>query len=282
MDIKIAEHSGFCFGVKNAVTSVHKLISDGKYGKIVTLGPIIHNEQVVKELEELGVCSIDSIDDADPGTTVVIRSHGVPKEIFEKLEKKGISYIDSTCPFVSKIHKTVEEASEAGNEIVILGQADHPEVIGILGWSKTGGTVIETPDEAEAFVPENPHKTVCVVAQTTLNYKKFQDYVEIFEKKEYDINVVDTICHATLHRQEEAAALSEESDAMIVIGSQMSSNSRKLYDICKERCENTFFIQNADSVGDIDLSGAASLGITAGASTPNTLIQEVFKACQKK
>ena len=282
MEIKVADHAGFCFGVKQAVDRVYELCDSSPVRDIFTLGPIIHNERVVEDLSRRGVKVLGDLDDVPDGSLVVIRSHGVPKSVIDQLEEKGISYENATCPFVKKIHEIVKERSLAREQIVIVGSAEHPEVKGILGWTKSGGTVIETHEQAEAFVPSDPLSKVCVVSQTTFNSKKFKEFVEILEKKEYNLNVVNTICRATNERQEEAAALSAECDAMIVIGGADSSNSRKLYEICKQQCENTFFIQSADSIDDISFDGFAALGITAGASTPNTLIQEVFKACQRK
>ena len=286
MRIEIAEHAGFCFGVKRAVDAVYSLLQEqtkpSGTSSIVTLGPIIHNERVVSDLESAGVHAVDSIEEVPEGGTAVIRSHGVPEAVILEMQRRGISYEDETCPFVKKIHDTVRERSLAGDEIVIVGSHTHPEIIGILGWSVTGGTIVETREEAEGFQAKNPAGKVCVVAQTTFSLKKFQEFVEIFETKEYDINVVNTICRATRARQEAAEALSRRSDAMIVIGGADSSNSRKLYEICRSQCVNTFFIQTADSLGEISFDGFASLGITAGASTPNTLIQEVLEVCQKK
>ena len=281
MQIKVAEHAGFCFGVRQAVDRVYEL-SENKNRSVFTLGPIIHNERVVEDLERRGVMVAEDISDVPEGSLVVIRSHGVPESVIKQLNDLKISYENATCPFVKKIHEVVRQNSRAGEEIVIVGSAKHPEVIGILGWSTNGGTVVETHEQAEAFVPSDPHTKVCVVAQTTFNSKKFQEFVEIFEKKEYNLNVANTICRATRERQEEAAALAGDCDAMIVIGGADSSNSRKLYEICKQQCENTFFIQTADAIEDISFDGFAALGITAGASTPNTLIQEVLEACQRK
>ncbi|MBR6229541.1 MAG: 4-hydroxy-3-methylbut-2-enyl diphosphate reductase [Eubacterium sp.] len=282
MRIEVADHAGFCFGVKRAVDSVYELLDGEEKSDIVTLGPIIHNERVVDELKNAGVQVIKSPQEAPEGATIVIRSHGVPEAVIREIDDRGLKYVDETCPFVKKIHEIVREHSLAGEEIVIFGSKSHPEIVGILGWSVNGGTVIESREEALAYRPESPTGRVCVVAQTTFSVKKFQDYVEIFQKKEYDIIVVNTICRATQARQEAAEALSRRSDAMIVIGGADSSNSRKLYEICKQQCANTFFIQTADSLGEISFDGFASLGITAGASTPNTLIQEVLEACQKK
>lgn len=281
MKVELAESAGFCFGVKRAIDSVYRLV-DEKQGEVCTLGPIIHNEQVVADLESRGVRVINCIDEIKEKekATLVIRSHGVSGQTVEEIENGGISYEDATCPFVKKIHETVSEYSRKGYKIIIIGSADHPEVQGILGWANNAGTVIETKEEAEAYSQENPKQKICIVAQTTFNYKKFKDLVEIFSKKGYDILAVNTICNATSTRQQEAEKLAARSEAMIVIGGRHSSNSRKLYEICKNQCENTFFIQTVDDLGTIPVKSFTSLGITAGASTPNNIIQEVLKACQ--
>lgn len=281
MKVELAESAGFCFGVKRAIDSVYRLI-DKEQGTVCTLGPIIHNEQVVSDLESKGVCVVESLDEIEEGQdpTLVIRSHGVSRQVIEDIEERGISYEDATCPFVKKIHETVSEYSKKGYRIIIIGSASHPEVQGILGWTNGEGTVIETKEEADAYRQENSEQKICIVAQTTFNYKKFKELVEIFCKKGYDILAVNTICNATSTRQEEAEKLAARSDAMIVIGGKHSSNSRKLYEICKNQCENTFFIQTVDDLSSVSLTSFTSLGITAGASTPNTIIQEVQKACQ--
>ena len=285
MTIKCADSAGFCFGVKRAVDTVYDLLAKENH-KVYTLGPIIHNEQVVEDLASQGVQVIehpDEIAKEDRSQAIlVIRSHGVPESVIHTLKEEKISFEDATCPFVKKIHKTVAEYSEKGYEIVIIGSAKHPEVQGILGWAKNGGTVVESKEDALLFKQSKREKPICVVAQTTFNYNKFQELVEIFSKKGYDILAVNTICNATSTRQTEAESLAKDSDAMIVIGGTHSSNSRKLYEICKNQCENTFFIQTAEDLPDIPVSSFASLGITAGASTPNTIIQEVLKACQKQ
>lgn len=284
MKIELAESAGFCFGVKRAIDAVYNLLEEGR--NVCTLGPIIHNEQVVEDLEKRGVRVISDVGthaeelSGEEKDIVVIRSHGVPKQVIDELERADVPYEDATCPFVKKIHKTVSEYSRKGYEIVIIGNEAHPEVQGILGWTCGRGHVIETREDAEHFSLENPAHKVCIVAQTTFNYKKFQDLVEILSKKGYDILAVNTICNATSTRQEEAEKLAARSDAMLVIGGKHSSNSRKLYEICKNQCENTFFIQTVDDLSSISLGSFTSLGITAGASTPNTIIQEVLKACQ--
>lgn len=282
MKVELAESAGFCFGVKRAIESAYSLAREHN-GPVCTLGPIIHNEQVVRDLEKKGVFVIESPDDIrrEEEAVVVIRSHGVPKSVVDSLTEKKIRFEDATCPFVKKIHTTVSGYCKKDYAIVIIGTASHPEVQGILGWADGKGTVIETKEEAEAFFLENPLQKVCVVAQTTFNYKKFKDLVEIISKKGYDILAVNTICNATTTRQREAAKLASRSDAMLVIGGLQSSNSRKLYEICKNQCENTFFIQTVDDLRNISLGSFTSLGITAGASTPNNIIQEVLEACQK-
>ena len=277
MTITLADSAGFCFGVKRAVDTVYHLLED-KEKKVYTLGPIIHNEQVVQDLNANGVgvvCNPEEISGADDNATLVIRSHGVSQDVIRRIKERGLRYEDATCPFVKKIHQTVEEYSAKSYRIIIIGSKDHPEVQGILGWTNGRGTVIETAEEARNFSLANPDEKICIVSQTTFNYKKFQELVEIISKKGYDINVVNTICNATEERQTEAAAIAEEVDAMIVIGGTHSSNTRKLFEICKEKCENTFYIQTLDDLYGKLPGGIGSVGITAGASTPNNIIEEV-------
>lgn len=285
MKIELAKSAGFCFGVKRAVDTVYRLLEQGNK-EVYTLGPIIHNEQVVDDLSARGVKVAEAPADLPASkkneATMVIRSHGVSQKIVKQLKEQGIAFEDATCPFVKKIHHTVSEYSGKGYFIIIIGSPRHPEVQGILGWAGEAGTVIESREEAEAFLLPKCNKKICIVAQTTFNYKKFQELVEIISKKGYDILAVNTICNATSTRQKEAESLAERSDAMIVIGGTHSSNSRKLYEICKNQCANTFFIQTVDDLEEISFDSFTSLGITAGASTPNTIIQEVLKACQKQ
>lgn len=283
--VTLAKTAGFCFGVSRAVEMVYKEIKKGK--KVVTLGPIIHNEEVVADLEKKGVSVITEDDLRNEsydlqGTTVVIRSHGIPADVYELLQNKNCHIVDSTCPFVKKIHDTVQKYAAKGYDIIIVGSREHPEVQGIVSRCMSRGTVVETEEEVQLFQPSDLEKKVCVVAQTTFNYKKFKELVEILSKKGYDIIAENTICNATAERQLEAGRLAADSDAMIVIGGKNSSNSRKLYEISKNQCENTYFIQ---TLADLDMEcirSSTSLGITAGASTPKNIIQEVLTACQKK
>ncbi len=274
MEVTVAKSAGFCFGVKRAMDMVYAEAENCE--KVYTLGPIIHNEMVVEDLEKRGVHAIDSPAELPEGegATVIIRSHGITKEVFEDLEKKNVRVVDATCPFVKKIHNIVQERKSQGYEIVVVGSASHPEVQGICGWCDNDCTVLQTPEEAEKFRCSGD-KRICLVAQTTFNYKKFEDIVDILRKKSYDILVMNTICNATEERQTEAGTIARKSDAMIVIGGKHSSNTQKLYEICRNECGNTHFIQTLD---DLDLNlfqSFRSVGITAGASTPNNLIKEV-------
>ncbi len=288
MKVTLAKTAGFCFGVKRAVEMVYTEAQKGK--QVYTLGPIIHNEEVVSDLEKKGVKVISEQDlekiEGDgnelSGSTVVIRSHGVSEAVYRSLEEKKCEIVDSTCPFVKKIHDTVRKHAAQGYDIVIIGSREHPEVQGILGWCLGRGTVLEKEQEISSYEPQNNEKKVCVVAQTTFNYKKFKDLVEIISKKGYDIIAVNTICNATAERQKEAQELAACSDAMIVIGGKNSSNSRKLYEISKNQCESTYFIQTLEDLDMECVRSSESLGITAGASTPKNIIQEVLEACQKK
>ena len=280
MQVTVAKSAGFCFGVQRAVDTVYEQVEKG-IRPIYTYGPIIHNEVVVQDLEERGVQVLEGKEDLGQLTegTVIIRSHGVGKEIYDLISAKGLNCVDATCPFVKKIHRTVEKESEAGRQIIIIGNDNHPEVEGIKGWCHHPALVIESAEQAEALnLPEGTK--VCIVSQTTFNYKKFKDLVEILDKKRYDRIVVNTICNATEERQTEARQIAGKVDAMIVIGGSHSSNTQKLFEICRKECENTYYIQ---TVHDLDLEVLRStglVGITAGASTPKKIIEEVQKRCQ--
>ena len=276
MEVIRAKSAGFCFGVKRAVDTVYEEAEKRPGTAIYTYGPIIHNEEVVKDLREKGVRVIQSEEELEELTEglVIIRSHGVPERLCRKLEEKGIEYVDATCPFVKRIHKIVQAESTAGSRIVIIGNPSHPEVEGIRGWAGKDVDVIQTAEEAEAFQAE-PGRKICIVAQTTFNYNKFKDLVEIISEKGYYISVLNTICNATRERQSEAARIAERVDAMIVIGDKNSSNTQKLFEICRNVCNNTYYIQ---TLGDLDtnqLRSVETVGITAGASTPNNIIEEV-------
>ena len=266
-----AKTAGFCFGVKKAVDKAFEMADPDK--KVYTYGPVIHNAEVIKSLSEKGVRLIESEEELRSLTegTVILRSHGVPKAIIDLLKDKGIDYVDVTCPFVKRIHDIVYLESEK-KQIVIAGNPAHPEVEGIMGWCKTPADVISTEEEAQRYVPKDG-RDVCLVAQTTFNYKKFEKIVEIFEKKSYYVSIVNTICNATANHQTEARSIAE--GVMIVIGDKKSSNSRKLYEICSEVCPKTEFIQTVSELTLKQDGSIATVGITAGASTPNYIIEEV-------
>jgi len=275
MEVMVAKTAGFCFGVERAVDKVYEQIKQGQ-PPICTLGPIIHNEEVVKDLEEKGVRvlpDVAALEGMKEGT-VVIRSHGVGKAAYDKIEGLGLHLVDATCPFVKKIHRIVREQNSLGRRVIIIGDKNHPEVEGIRGWGDTK-TLVVKDEEDMARLPDLTGEKLCIVSQTTFNYNKFQDLVEKFSEKGYDIFVLNTICNATQERQIEAGRIASQVDAMIVVGGKSSSNTRKLYEICRKECKNTYYIQ---TLGDLDpesVSSVRSVGITAGASTPKNIIEEV-------
>ena len=278
MEVILAKTAGFCFGVKRAVDTVYK--EAGKKN-VYTYGPIIHNSEVVNDLKKKGVEVINSREELEAleEGTVIIRSHGVAREIYDLIHEKGLELVDATCPFVRKIHKIVEKAGNDGDQVIIVGSEQHPEVQGIKGWC-TGEVHIIS--DAEQFEGIDLNKPTTLVSQTTFNYKKFQDLVEILNKKGYDIGVCNTICNATEERQLEAKSIAKGVDAMVVIGDKQSSNSQKLYEISKKECENTFFVQ---TLRDLDLKlfeSTGKVGITAGASTPQKIIKEVHASMTEK
>ena len=277
MKIESAKRAGFCPGVKRAVETVYEQVRLRQNQKIYTYGPIIHNEEVIRDLAGQGVEIIHSEEELKElhEGTVIIRSHGVARKIYERMETQGLAYVDATCPFVKKIHNIVDEESRKGAYIVIIGDGKHPEVEGIRGWAQDQVSVIQTEEEAHRFQLENADQKVCVVSQTTFNYKKFKDLVEIISKKRYDIIVLNTICNATKERQEEAKRIAARVDAMLVIGDRRSSNTQKLFEICKDECLNTYYIQTLDDLDMNQLRSVETVGITAGASTPNIIIEEV-------
>ena len=275
MEVIVAKTAGFCFGVKRAVEQVYEQIEKAEK-PVYTYGPIIHNEFVVKDLEEKGVCVLNTEEELSALTDgiVVIRSHGVGKHIYNLLEAHHITVVDATCPFVKKIHRIVEKQTAEGRRVIIIGSPEHPEVQGIRGWGNDTTLVVEKPEQIDDLLLSKEEK-LCIVSQTTFNYKKFQDLVEKFEKKGYDILVLNTICNATQERQVEARRIASEVDAMIVIGGRHSSNTQKLYEICQKECKNTYFIQSLGDFNPECVNSVRSVGITAGASTPNQIIEEV-------
>ncbi len=274
-EVVLCEHAGFCFGANRGVDEIEKSLKESDK-PIYTYGPILNNATLVKNYEKRGVrviSDVSDLKDCTPGK-IIIRCHGVPRATYEALLATGFEVYDATCPFVKRIHRIVEKQSSLGDKIVVVGNPKHPEVIGIVGWSFNGATVIETKNDISK-ISKNSNENICVVAQTTFNRIKFEELVEIIKKNSYNVNVMNTICDATSVRQSEAFDLSKKAEVMIVIGDKQSSNSRKLFEICEANCKNTYFIQSL-----LDIKGklpktSGLVGITAGASTPKYIIEEV-------
>ena len=281
MKVELAKSAGFCFGVEKAVNTVYEEAK--KNDDIVyTLGPIIHNEEVVKDMKKRGVEAV-AIEDLHslPKGTVIIRSHGVSKEIYNYVKKSGHRVVDATCPFVKKIHAIVSVQSGKGKTVVIIGNPKHPEVEGIRGWGDQNTYAVENIDE---FIKLDlkKDKEIIIVAQTTFNHKKFQEIIDKISLLGYDVRCFNTICNATQERQAEAKNIASNVDAMIVIGDKKSSNTGKLVEICQEECKNTVFIQTLEDLDYDALLSVDSVGITAGASTPKHIIEEVQNIVRSK
>lgn len=271
MRVILARSAGFCFGVRRAVEQAEKCAREN--ASVCTLGPIIHNRFVTDRLLSMGVRRADSVEEAN-AHTVIIRSHGVPPEVEAELRGKCARVVDVTCPYVKKIQNIAAEAAAEGRRVVIIGEREHPEVIGINGYCGGQAAVINGLEEAQEL--DLRGEKLCVVAQTTANKKKWQEIVEFLLKCGYNMQVHNTICGATAKRQEEAAKLAAESDAMIVVGCRESSNTRKLYEICLRLCERTYAVESADELSALEIDCSMSIGITAGASTPDWVIKEVI------
>ena len=281
MKVELAKSAGFCFGVEKAVNTVYeeaKKVNDIVY----TLGPIIHNEEVVKDMKKRGVEAVKIEDLASlPKGTVIIRSHGVSREIFNFVKRSGHRVVDATCPFVKKIHAIVSVQSGKGKTVVIIGNPEHPEVMGIRGWGDENTYAVEN---IEQFINLELKKDeeIIIVAQTTFNHKKFQEIIDKISLLGYDVRCFNTICNATQERQAEAKKIASNVDAMIVIGDKKSSNTGKLVEICQEECKNTVFIQTLEDLNYDALLSVDSVGITAGASTPKHIIEEVQNIVRSK
>ena len=281
MKVELAKSAGFCFGVEKAVNTVYEEAKKGN-DIVYTLGPIIHNEEVVKDMKKRGVEAVKIEDLASlPKGTVIIRSHGVSREIFNFVKRSGHRVVDATCPFVKKIHAIVSVQSGKGKTVVIIGNPEHPEVMGIRGWGDENTYAVEN---IEQFInlKLKKDKEIIIVAQTTFNHKKFQEIIDKISLLGYDVRCFNTICNATQERQAEAKEIASNVDAMIVIGDKKSSNTGKLVEICQEECKNTFFIQTLEDLNYNALLSVDSVGITAGASTPKHIIEEVQNIVRSK
>jgi len=265
-EIIVAKHAGFCFGVRRAVDTA------AAAAPAVTLGPIIHNPQMVEILRQQGVVSVGGPDDVPPGAKVVLRSHGVGRAEIEDLQKRDCTVLDATCPFVARIHQMAKAASEAKTPVIVIGERAHPEVVGILGWTDPPGITVMQPEDVQAL-PEM--ESALIVSQTTMVQERFDMLCALLKKKIKAPDIRSTICPATHDRQSEAVAIAEKADIMIVIGGRESSNSKKLYQLAASRCPKTYFIETADELNNIQISASDTIGITAGASTPDCIIKEV-------
>ena len=276
MQIYLAKTAGFCFGVDRAVSLVEQAIRDGK--RAVTLGPIIHNRHVVERFARLGVREIASPDEAQPGETVILRAHGVEKAMQEELAARSLEVIDATCPFVTKIHKIVEKESAKGQTIIIIGDARHPEIIGIHGHCSSKCYIVNSAQELQNLSESEPNlvnQPISVVVQTTFHVIEWKNCLKILKRVYTNATIFDTICNATAKRQSEAVELAKKSDLMIIIGGKHSSNTAKLYDVCKPHCV-TYLIETAQELPVAQVKAAKNVGITAGASTPASIIKEVL------
>ncbi len=274
MKITLAEHSGFCFGVKEAIKAAEQTIVENNSNnvRIYSCGPLIHNKTVTDELEQKGVQIIKGPDEAEEGSVIIVRSHGEPEEFYRKAGAKNIKIVDATCPFVKRIHKLVREAKNEGYHIVVIGDSNHPEVIGINGWCDNEASIVSSIDEAKKVKCDR----VFIVSQTTITTELFNEIVSYYENTKDEVVVHNTICHATEERQKSCMETAIDSDLMVIIGGSNSSNSKKLFEIAKKYCRNTYFIENKESLPLKEVELCNKIGIAAGASTPERIIKEVI------
>ncbi len=273
MEIIIAKTAGFCFGVNNAVNKTFELLNDSR-NNIYTIGEIIHNRQVIEDLKLKGVKVVEDVKKINTPANVVIRAHGVAPQILNNLNDDKIKISDATCPYVKKIHNLVKEKYDEGFQIVIIGDKNHPEVVGINGWCENTAYILSTEKEVD-LIP-NTEKKLCIVAQTTITYEKWETINKYLQKKFANIIKFDTICSATSKRQTEANEISKQVDLMLVVGGINSSNTQKLFEICKKNCPATYKIETYGDIPPLDLNNIKKIGITAGASTPDWVIKEVI------
>lgn len=274
MEIILAKTAGFCFGVDKAIKKVNESLEKTP---LYTYGPIIHNHQVVEDFENKGVKVINDLSELEQleKGTIIIRSHGVGRKEIEAMKYYNFDIIDSTCPYVKRIHDIVLAASSSGQHIIIIGSKDHPEVIGIKGWSETPTIIIEEIEQIKQL-HLNQEITYCLVAQTTFNFSKYKEIVNKLQNSKIRVMIYETICKATEERQKEAFELSKKATKMVVIGDKHSSNTQKLFHICKSHCEATFHIESIEDLVLNVFDDNDIIGITAGASTPKNIIEEVI------
>ncbi|MBV9960149.1 MAG: 4-hydroxy-3-methylbut-2-enyl diphosphate reductase [Acidobacteria bacterium] len=273
MEVLLAEEFGFCFGVERAVEMVEEAVAEG--GRVRSLGPLIHNSQEMERLKAQGVETIDEPAEVEANVTAVIRAHGVTPQVQRELETRAAKVVDATCPFVTKVQKLAERAAAQGRDVVLVGNPDHPEMIGVVGYAPDNTYVVRDAGEVEKL--PNLHEPL-VVSQTTLKLQTFLDAAEAVRlKADAEPQIVNTICSATRDRQDAARALAGEVEAFYIIGGRHSSNSVKLLAVCQEQCPRSYLIETAAEINPADLAGLRRVGVTAGASTPNWLINQVVE-----
>ena len=276
MEIILAKSAGFCFGVQRAVDMAFKTETSKK---TYTLGHIIHNETVMRQLADKGIESVEKINET-PMDRVIIRAHGVPEAIYNEAKEKSVEVIDATCPYVTKIHKLVSRYENEGFGVILIGDANHPEIIGINGWTKNGCIIFKNKEEID-LSKLNKENNYLVVSQTTYKKAVVDEMVSYLEEAGYKIKFINTICNATSERQDEAREIAGKVECMIVIGSKLSSNTQKLYEICKQLCPNTYCIEDASGLEINWLENVQKVGVTAGASTPSDVISEVLERLEQ-
>ena len=273
MEVLLADEYGFCFGVERAVEMVEDALDQGD--TVRTLGPLIHNEQEMNRLGQYGVTTIQEPVQIKRGETAVIRAHGVTPQVQKELEEKASKVVDATCPFVTRVQKLASRAASENRHVIVVGNPDHPEMIGVKGYAPEHAFIVKDAEEI-SHLPRLIRPLV--VSQTTIKAQTFFDAAEAVKAKTDDeVQVINTICSATRDRQDAARALAGEVDAFYIIGGNHSSNSRKLLTVCKEQCEKSFLIETESEINPEDLSGVSRVGVTAGASTPEWLIKKVIK-----
>ena len=275
MEVRIAENAGFCFGVKRAMNMAWDELENKNGNKVYSLGPLIHNKQAVDKYKEKGLLEMDSLDNVPNDSKLIIRSHGVAEDVYVQSESKNMDIVDTTCPFVKKIHEIVKEFSNNGYKIIIVGNATHPEIVGINGWCNNEAFVVNSEEDVDN-IPFNNNDKYCVVSQTTANLEHFDKIVEKINSKTDNLTVKNTICFATKERQLSATDLAKEVDCMVVIGGKHSSNTQKLVNICKNIVP-TFSIETKEELQKDMFEGFKVAGVTAGASTPDWIIDEVIE-----
>ncbi|MEI7904301.1 MAG: 4-hydroxy-3-methylbut-2-enyl diphosphate reductase [Candidatus Firestonebacteria bacterium] len=277
MKVILSKHAGFCFGVKRAIKTAIEA-KKAANGRVYTYGPLIHNPQVVSKFERDGIVAVESVSNIKSGSTIIIRTHGVSPAIEEIFRKKKLKIIDATCPFVKKPQKNIAKLVAAGYKTVIIGEADHPEVQGIKGYSVEKAGIVGTPEEAKKLVPSGK---LGIVVQTTQSMKNFQQIMEILLKKAQEVKIYNTICSATHERQDSALKLAGEVDIMIVVGGHNSANTKHLAEVCETTGVVTRQIEDASELQNAWFKGKKKAGVTAGASTPEWVIKEVVSKLKK-